>query len=265
MKILIILLIVFNSTTLFCQLRFVNSDKYYNEFYFVEEGDCFRYKLEEESFRIEEYQIENNFLKLKILATDNNLFQIYSDDQGFFIPYDKSGFQNYFMYLMDSDRDKLHEISIHPFNLPDEIIDTIFIVRNLAQKKWITKESSKDGFTICEVDSPVEITRLHVLSEAKIDTTIDIGNIIEVEIEFMENDFITGNPKIKVVCPKKIDRELIRQLNSSLIDFGYLTESDRKTYIPEIKEALIKFQNDYQLKSGLIDNSTLDMLGINYE
>lgn len=92
----------------------------------------------------------------------------------------------------------------------------------------------------------------------------DVKNYIEETLTFKKLDKIGGFPDWKeVLCANRINNRLIRKLQESLTEKGYLDYSEPVSELTnQIKIALFRYQKELGLPVGQLDFETLESLNI---
>ena len=268
MKQALILIQIAISLNAFCQISIVNTNKYYDEEYFEDSGHCYTYIVNDKFIKNNDYDIADGYLKLSVLRTARNMIEISLDDNGLYVPYDRHSNNNWYWpeQRKDLSDEELKEYSIESFASEVENIDTIIVIRNNLElnRSWMEIIHTDGKLIHCLTETPYEVIRFVVFNNSTRNSLEYKNRTVEVDIEFTDKDVITTNHEIRILCPEEINIKLIKKINRSLIDFKYLSEGNRHKFSPEIKGALRKFQKDYFLLEGFIDQQTLNTLGISH-
>ncbi len=266
MKLLSILFLVITSSNLFGQFYRVNPEEYFDRFYYSENEVCYSYTDYDFSFQMNDYNIEEEILMINLIFTRENSYRVFKDDIGLFIPYENNKYDRYSNHLLDSlGKEEYYSLGLKSLPIPADNIDTIYLVRNQEGGKLVERKSKGPGTQItCIIRTPIEIIKLYILDQSKKDYLKYKDYTFDIEVEFKELDYISKkDPIVEVVCPEKINSILIHEINKSLIKKGYLNDKRREVYTGDIKEAIREFQNDNLLITGVIDQKTLALLGVN--
>lgn len=266
MKLFSILFLVITASNLFGQFYKVNPEEYYDRFYYSENEVCYSYTDNDFSFQINDFDIEEEILMINLIFTRENSYRVFKDDIGLFIPYENDKYDRYSSHLRDSlGKEEYYSFGLKSLPIPADYIDSIYLVRNQEGGKLVERKSKEPGSRIiCILKTPIEVIKLYILDQSKKDYLKYKDYTFDIEVEFKELDYISKkDPFVEVVCPEEINSILIDKINTSLIKKGYLNDKKRKVYTGEIKEAIREFQNDNLLITGIIDQKTLELLGVN--
>lgn len=259
MKTIISIALIFFWVHAKCQFVFVNSKDYYDREYFQKNGKCYTYAATEQKFLLDSSHVEYDYYRLEILNLSENLIKFVVDESGIFLPYQRDGELGYVDHIkLEYDSPISKEQFVDIKLIPKYLLDTIDIVRDRPVKGFI----KRDDHLWCFGESENEHIRLVTLKTDRIEYLEYRDMLVSVEVELRENDYIDFVQKKEILCPEKIDANLILALNNRLIEYGYLEEKLRNKYVPEVKEGLIEFQQKMQLNYGFIDIETLILLKI---
>lgn len=227
---------------------FVHQPKLYYEYPFLVDRDgCYFYAMETDESLLHFNKEFEGYIDLKILNLQHNLIYFETDDDGFkFCPYDRER-KRRVSYLSKRYRPE--------DKVPNEhLYDTIYVLRNEPVK---TNRMSRQRRLGAQEEYPYEAIPLITSFAPEMK-----DSLIDVQVEFRENDFITRLGKQYILCPSRIRPEVIKAVNRALIKEGYLSDKKRGKYHGEIREALYDFQEDNGLYIGFLDKKTIRVLNI---
>ncbi len=267
MKYLFFFLAFFCAQLTFGQLVFESSSNYYEGDYDKYKGQCYCKSFKVDSSFLTSFVLEN-YITLNVVATWENLWPFrYNEDDFLVLPYEVPGEDAQGVY---SELNKEQDKWLLDFSTDNPLLDTVYVLRNQSSIYWYDGETHEPlgaGSKRVDYDYVNMYSRTKPYQEFRFSVLKDTANFPyfrTVHIEFHEGDGVNRLGNRKIICPEKIKVALIERMNDRLIEMGYLTNEKRRKFLPEVREALFQFQEDYNLEVGYVDQQTLDYLDINW-
>lgn len=138
--------------------------------------------------------------------------------------------------------------------------ETLEIVVEPAQEVWEKRKIRLD----CDLPDPEDCYALCLRTIPPV-TLMMVTDTLQVSFVKLEQNQWTEKEKIEwveVPCGEMITQNMIIKICQRLKEEGYYSGMCIRNFTAKIKEALLRFQTDYHLPIGLIDDEALDILGI---
>ena len=226
---------------------FLHQPNLYYEYPYFEDGDgCYYLSVETDSSLLSYNKEFEAYIDLKIFDLQINMKYFTEDDDGYYYcPYEREN-------KKDIKRSKAYVSKAQESHSLSHYYDTIYVIRNEPSDAYNpTRRRGGDNTKEFSFESIPLITSFSKEVQDK---------LINVQMEFREGDVITGEGKLKVVCPYSITVDVIKEVNSKLIKVGYLSNKKRGKYHGAIRDALYEYQVDNNMVVGFIDQETIKAL-----